>query len=143
MKYRDKRSIALPWTVSLFAVALLWTLAAPGQKLDTAKATMGKNLYRAYCASCHGPAAHGDGPVAPYLKPSPPDLTRIRERRDGSFPVDELQRIIDGRQPLPGHGSSEMPVWGKAFRVAFGESDEEVAARIENLVQYLLSIQTK
>jgi high-affinity iron transporter len=31
----------------------------------------GKNLFHQYCADCHGPAGHGDGPKAKGLDPAP------------------------------------------------------------------------
>ena len=31
-------------------------------------------LYAAHCASCHGPAGRGDGPIAPFLFPGPRDF---------------------------------------------------------------------
>ena len=31
----------------------------------------GARLYAQYCASCHGPTGHGDGPVAGTLNPKP------------------------------------------------------------------------
>ena len=31
----------------------------------------GAKLYAQYCASCHGPTGHGDGPVAGTLNPKP------------------------------------------------------------------------
>lgn len=125
----------------LTALVLLASLALAQPQPDSAKAAVGRSVYRGYCGSCHGKQALGDGPVAQYLDPRPSDLTRIRERREGEFPFDEIYRIIDGRQPVPGHGSSEMPVWGEAFKVAGAASEEEVQGKINALAHYLMSIQ--
>jgi mono/diheme cytochrome c family protein len=56
----------------------------------------GAVLYRAYCASCHGENGKGDGPVAPALKATVPDLTVITKNNGGKFPVARVQRIITG-----------------------------------------------
>jgi mono/diheme cytochrome c family protein len=38
-------------------------------------ADAGEKLYATYCASCHGPKGHGDGPVAQTLNPKPANHT--------------------------------------------------------------------
>src|ERR1700733_9958721 len=71
----------------------------------------GPNLYKAYCAVCHGPNAKGDGPMAMFLKTAPTDLTRISSRNGGMFPLAKIRRIISGEEPLPGgHGTRQMPI---------------------------------
>ena len=50
------------------------------------------------------------------MKTRPPDLTLFAARNGGTFPAALVGKIIDGRQPLPGHGGPDMPVWGDAFR---------------------------
>lgn len=135
------RSVSLSLCLSLGASLALAVPPSRAEEPNAAKAAVGRSVYRAYCGACHGQEATGDGPVAQYLTPAPPDLTLIRQRREGEFPLDEIRRIIDGREPVPGHGSSEMPVWGDAFVRAGAESEEEVEAKIEALVHYLWSIQ--
>ena len=49
-------------------------------------ATSGKEMYLAYCATCHGKEGKGDGPVASALKVPPADLTTLSKRNDGKFP---------------------------------------------------------
>jgi mono/diheme cytochrome c family protein len=66
----------------------------------------GATLYRRYCASCHGVAGAGDGPVAEGLSPKPTDLRRL----DADVP--SIMQAIDGRRTLRAHGDSRMPVWG-------------------------------
>lgn len=41
----------------------------------------GKDLFVAYCASCHGMAGRGDGPVSSALKTKIPDLATLAARR--------------------------------------------------------------
>jgi mono/diheme cytochrome c family protein len=104
----------------------------------------GAALYRTYCASCHGVAGRGDGPVAGTLKRRPADLTQITKRNNGAFPAGQLFRIIDGRQTVKAHGDSQMPVWGDAFaRTVFGADEESVRQKIHALVKYLSSIQER
>jgi mono/diheme cytochrome c family protein len=104
----------------------------------------GRQLYERFCASCHGAAGYGDGPVAPALKVMMPDLTRMYQRHGGSFPEDRVRQIIDGRQVVPVHGTRYMPVWGQEFFVAEG-AEADAAARVDKivdkLVEYLRSIQ--
>lgn len=105
--------------------------------------TTGRDLYETYCASCHGPEARGDGPVAALLTVPPPDLTQIRARNGGTFPVDDLYRMVDGREAVAAHGTREMPVWGNAWESVDGGPPDNgmVEQRINLLIEYLRSIQ--
>ena len=102
----------------------------------------GPDLFRMYCASCHGRDAKGGGPVAPALKVPPPDLTVLSRRQKGVFPAFDVETSITGPAAVAAHGSDEMPVWGLIFR-ALDSSDARAKARIKNLVTYLESIQQK
>jgi mono/diheme cytochrome c family protein len=110
----------------------------------TADAGAGEHLYEMSCAGCHGANARGNGPVAPILRTSAPDLTLIASRRGGSFPDDEIYRIVDGQADLSAHGPRNMPVWGYEF---FGQGPDDEAAhrqatrKIESLLEFLRSIQ--
>jgi len=116
------------------------------QSGDTVKlidSIQGPNLYKAYCAVCHGPNAKGDGPMATFLKTAPSDLTRISAKNGGMFPLAKVRRIISGEESLPGgHGTRDMPLWGPIFsQVA---SDQDLGrVRIDNLARYLESLQGK
>lgn len=101
----------------------------------------GVDLYRAYCASCHGKDGKGNGPVAPALKATVPDLTAIAKNNGGKFPVARVRRIITGEGMIASHGSREMPVWGPIFSQVEEDVDRG-PVRLENLVQYLESIQS-
>lgn len=129
----------------LWCVCLLLTAAAAlaSERFpDPEKAAVGSSYFRAYCASCHGRTAVGDGDVAQYLKIKPADLTAIAERNGGEFPLDRVLKIIDGREKVKGHGRSDMPVWGDALLVASdGATEERVASQIENLAHYVWSLQ--
>lgn len=105
----------------------------------------GGELYATYCASCHGPDAKGRGPVASLLTIPPPDLTQIQVRHDGTFPVDSLYRMIDGRDEVPAHGTREMPIWGNAWHTTESapQSEEQIEHRINLLIEYLRAIQVE
>jgi mono/diheme cytochrome c family protein len=107
-------------------------------------AFIGGSLFRTYCASCHGTSAKGDGPLADSLRKAPPDLTQFTKKNRGTFPAEMVKKIIDGRDPVRGHGGGDMPVWGDAFARSRDDSDpESVAHKIQELVDYLESIQER
>jgi cytochrome c5 len=106
----------------------------------------GAELYQHFCASCHGLAARGDGPVAASIKSKVPDLTRIAARHGGTFPTQQVRQKIDGQISMPAHGPRNMPVWGWEFYAIQGEDParrERVVALIARLVDYLESMQRK
>jgi mono/diheme cytochrome c family protein len=105
---------------------------------------VGKILFESYCISCHGMNAKGDGPAAPALKKTPPDLTQIRKRRNGEFFYVEIAQIIDGRTRVDAHGSRSMPIWGKRFSEEIGGeplTEELISGNLLALVSFLESIQ--
>lgn len=81
---------------------------------------MGKREFESNCAACHGPTGKGNGPVTDLLKKSPPDLTQLAKKNGGVLPVARLYEIIDGAN-VPGHGTRDMPVWGREYRIIAGE----------------------
>jgi mono/diheme cytochrome c family protein len=103
----------------------------------------GAELFRNHCASCHGIAGRGDGPMSPAMRKPPADLTKFAAMNGGVFPTERLRRIIDGRD-VPSHGDRTMPVWGITLRTSRGEGGyDTVAARIHALVRYIQSIQER
>jgi mono/diheme cytochrome c family protein len=104
----------------------------------------GSTLYGTYCASCHGRSARGDGPLADVMRRRPPDLTEIAKRNNGVFPKEIIFKVIDGRQPVRGHGGPDMPVWGDAFKRSIDVGGEDaVKNRIQAIVDYLEMIQLR
>ena len=134
-------------TLPLILTALLGaTVAAGAQETSESIVTesSGPALYKGYCSSCHGPSAKGDGPIAHALRFQPADLTQIAKRAEGQFEKDKVHRMIDGRNPVKGHGGADMPLWGDAFkRSGSGYSEEAVSRRIDALVEYLEGLQEK
>ena len=124
--------------ITLAALAAGSVSGGSGERVEN-----GRRAYAVYCASCHGQAGRGDGPVAADLKVAPADLTRLAARNGGHFPREMTYQAIDGRAPTRGHGTSEMPVWGATFQVSGSDRDQEREARerILDLLGYLESIQ--
>jgi mono/diheme cytochrome c family protein len=132
-------------------VVVWWTLVGIAlvaeQRLPTTPSATTREAPRVfvqYCSSCHGAYGRGEGPAAPALQPPPADLTRIAQRHDGIFPVDEVTALIDGRTVIPAHGSREMPIWGVRFGeiAGSGPAGEAVVHEVlRMLIDYLQAIQ--
>ncbi len=143
MKTIATAAVSAALLVGGFAVML-----AAGQSTSPAtpplviESMYGPDLYRLYCATCHGRDGRGNGPAAASLKVPPPDLTRLARRRTGVFPARDVEAIVRGGTVITAHGSDEMPVWGPIF-YALDPSDARVKARISSLVGHLASIQQK
>jgi len=133
--------------LATLAVALMLGPAAPqaaSSPDEPSSEESGDYLYRTYCASCHGTAAKGDGPLAASLRVRPADLTRFAKKNAGKFDPEKVGKAIDGREDVKGHGSSDMPVWGDAFkRASEGYSEKLVKARVDALAGYLERLQVK
>lgn len=103
----------------------------------------GAQIFRSYCATCHGADGKGQGPVASALKHPPSDLTLISRHNGGRFPRDRVKAIIAGQeQSISAHGSREMPVWGPVFHEV--ERDQDWGeVRLENVTTFVQSLQQK
>lgn len=141
----------------LFVVASAWSIAftltlaesSRGSQSQSQTETQpligsveGPDLFRAYCAPCHGADGKGNGPAAAALKTKPPDLTTINRRSGGKFPSQRVRETIAGDNRIAAHGSREMPVWGPVFHQVERDRDWGYV-RLENLTKYLESIQSK
>jgi mono/diheme cytochrome c family protein len=103
----------------------------------------GKEMFKAYCASCHGEKGKGDGPAAGALKTPPADLSQMAKNNGGKFPVDRVSSILRGQASVTAHGNRDMPVWGPVFWQMSHGHETEVQQRIVNLTHYLDSLQEK
>jgi mono/diheme cytochrome c family protein len=129
--------------LATFCIGLL-ALAAPAARGDEVHEKQGAELFRQFCASCHGPGARGDGPVASVLDPPPADLTTLTKRHGAPLPKAALAELIDGRRQVRAHGSSEMPVWGRRLLESVPPSSGSEAGKtgaILLILDYLESIQ--
>jgi mono/diheme cytochrome c family protein len=95
-------------------------------------ADAGKDMYRRYCASCHGLEGKGNGTVAAQLKIKVADLTTIKKRNKGLYPLESVMATIDGRRIVKGHGDREMPVWGEIFS---GEVEQKKYTELTTLLK--------
>ena len=132
------------WNVALCAIFVAGTqwAALAGESPDLAA---GRDQFEQHCELCHGAEGRGDGPLADELKVAPADLTKITQRRGGTFPEVEVREIIDGRRTVRAHGKSDMPIWGRAFgggAAAGAAKEAEVKRKLDQLVMFLRSIQT-
>jgi hypothetical protein len=129
----------------LIAVADM-TIAA-GQTADERPRALalaaGHETYQQFCAPCHGTDGKGRGPVAATLRIPPSDLTIMRRRHDGVFPLDALEALLTSDQPqLTSHVSGQMPVWGTFFR-SVDDGQAITRARTANLLAYIESLQQR
>ena len=131
------------------AAAAAFLSASPASAAQDPVAA-GEAVYQTLCANCHGRAGTGNGPIAEVLTVKPADLTQLAKQNGGKFPFDEVYQVIDGRAMPPGHGTSQMPIWGNYFTEKgqfigsmLGDefAQDYVRGRILSLVYYLQSIQ--
>jgi mono/diheme cytochrome c family protein len=102
----------------------------------------GSASYMQFCASCHGPEAKGDGPVAPVLRKQPTDLAGLSLQHAGQFPRDEVMAVLSRDRVILEHGTREMPVWGQRLAPSGTGVDTVYARRrLDLLLGYLESIQ--
>jgi mono/diheme cytochrome c family protein len=140
---------------SILAMAVLLGLVAAGTAqqptikqapIKRSSWASGQQMYREYCAACHGENAKGGGPAAGACLVKPPDLTLLAKRNEGKFPYDYFYSVLQfGRtMPTPAHGSADMPIWLPLF-LSLGNADQEAIAqqRMHNLAHYIASLQTK
>jgi mono/diheme cytochrome c family protein len=134
---------------SLIAVTLFLISAGAGLAQDKptikyappvpVSAANGPEMFRAYCAVCHGSDGRGGGPAAEALRKVPADLTQLNRRNGGKFPRTMVVNTIQGTDVLASHGSRDMPIWGVSFRV-LGD-DSMVKLRVANLTAFIESLQ--
>ena len=125
---------------SFFTALMSLTLVSPALADE-----YGSEEFLNSCASCHGEAAAGDGPLAELMTVKVPALTGLSAANEGVFPMLQVIHTIDGRMGVKGHGFP-MPVWGKRFKQEIemaGPYGAEaiVRGRILSLAYYLESIQ--
>jgi mono/diheme cytochrome c family protein len=107
-------------------------------------AASGEEMYKSYCAACHGAGGKGDGPAAGALKGPVPDLTTLAQANGGKYPATKVQAVLRMGTGAEAHGSPTMPVWGPVFGALGGpgaSTSSEVQLRIHNLTQYIGTLQ--
>lgn len=132
------------------AAIIIPALSAGADTAQESLLVLGKSTYGALCAGCHGEEAKGGGTVGELFTVQPPDLTKISERAEREvFPFADVYEVITLGMEAPGHGSSQMPVWGDYFLadamkdrgISTSEAIFIAAGRALSLAHYLESIQ--
>ncbi|HUO15927.1 MAG TPA: cytochrome c [Verrucomicrobiae bacterium] len=142
--------------ISLAAIILLVSAFALAQDAPTSTApevrhipitdvpsNSGKEMFKSYCAVCHGSDAKGDGPAAPALKAMPTDLTLLAQKNGGKYPSAHVASVIRGQAAMASHGSQDMPIWGPLFSSMSQGHEGLVQQRTTNLVAYIETLQAK
>ncbi len=133
----------------LLAIVIVSLVAAlQGQQKPTVKyvppvptnAADGHEMFREYCAVCHGVDGKGMGPAMPALKKMPADLTQLATQNKGKFPELRVYGVLSGEIDLAAHGSKDMPVWGRVFR-EMARDNALVQLRLRNLTKYVETLQ--
>ena len=124
---------------------------APAQNAPTVKhvpisnapSNSGKEMFKSYCAVCHGTDGKGNGPAASALKAVPSDLTLLAQKNGGKYPAAHVAALIRGQASMPSHGTPDMPIWGPLFSSISQGHESQVQQRTANLVAYIDSLQAK
>ena len=116
---------------------------ADNKQLPAGYVPPGKQIYKEYCAACHGTDAQGHGPAAASLTVQPPDLTTLAKRNGGRFPAEYVSNVVRFGPGFAAHGSSQMPVWGPIFLYIEHYNEAAVRQRIKNLCDFLESLQER
>ena len=130
---------------TLLCGAALAQTAAPSRPTD-----FGKREFESNCASCHGVSGKGNGPLVELLRRSPPDQTLLARRNQGVFPMNRLYEVVEGGT-LKAHGSRDMPIWGRAYRMedaqyymdAPYDLEALVRSRLLALLEYIYRLQVR
>ena len=111
--------------------------------IEKTNAASGPEMYRNYCAACHGNDGKGTDPAAPALKKAPADLTSLSRKNNGKFPALAVQNSIKGDTATTAHGSKDMPTWGNLFRSVSASQQAVVDLRVKNLSDYIEGMQER
>ena len=105
----------------------------------------GDQMYKQFCAGCHGADAKGRGPNADSPKRPPADLTTLtlRHGHGGEFPYAYVSDVLLFGPGINAniHGSPDMPAWGPIFMFLDKRDEAAVRRRIKNISDYLSSLQ--
>ena len=136
-------------TLKTLLAAAAIVFSSSSVQAEESALVLGKSAYGALCVVCHGSDGKGGGQVGELFEVKPSDLTKLAERAGGRFPFPDVYHMIILGMEAPGHGPSEMPIWGDYF-MADALEDRGVnatdalyiaAGRALSLTYYLESIQ--
>ncbi len=148
---RKYRAFILPVLTAVLCLALTVIVTGINAEAQNVKRVpvkptakdSGAEMYKVYCATCHGMDGKGNGPAAAAMKTPPTDLTVLSRNHGGKFPELKFQNVLKVSSPLAAHGSSEMPMWGPIFRSLESGSEGYVQMRIYNLMKHVEGMQVK
>ena len=106
-------------------------------------AESGREDYQHYCAACHGLDGKAKGN---WHGTEMPDLTRLSRENAGTFPSEEIRKVVDGRSQSRWHQPHrDMPYWGEVFELEAKNpaAKAKVEARIAAIVDYIRGLQGK
>ena len=112
-------------------------------RVRTPNPDSGEQLYKSYCADCHGNDLKGNIRISSEYKNPPADLTTLAQRHKGEFPEAYVENVLRNGVNKPAHGNTEMPVWGPVFAQAKDANPQIATTRILNLSNYIKSLQAK
>ena len=130
--------------LTIIAAAIVLGIGIARPMSWAAEGDQGRAYYLRYCGSCHGLEGKGDGTVSRSLKVKPADLTQLKKKNKGVFPLEKVIATIDGKARIGAHGESKMPVWGEIFEKAASAEKEPAgasAARVKVIAEYIATIQ--
>ena len=130
--------------LTITAVALMLGIGIVRPMSWAAEGDQGRAYYLRYCGSCHGVEGKGDGTVSRSLKLKPVDLTQLKKKNNGVFPLENVIATIDGKKRIGAHGESKMPVWGEILEKeasAQKDSAATAAAKVKAIAEYVSTIQ--
>lgn len=142
--------------MTIIAASLFAASPAFSQHVETprgGRTDIGKIEYESKCATCHGVKGEGDGPMALNLTHKVADLRTLARANNGILPIADIYDVIVADKQLPAHGSREMPVWGREYRIeaatrsqagsAPGDRESFVRSRVLAIIEYISRLQVK
>jgi mono/diheme cytochrome c family protein len=80
------------WSMLLLCLILIPAVLLPAAQKQNKTTSPARNpveggeIFRYYCAACHGADGRGHGPASVALKHAVPDLTLLSQKNGGKFP---------------------------------------------------------
>lgn len=112
--------------------------------LNLASVERGQVIFAKECSACHGANADGAGTASLGLGMTPPDLTGLTARNDGTFPRAFVQRFVLGKieKEDPDAAMPEFGTVGLEHAALKGSVAGEVSAEdMTALLDYLQTVQ--
>ena len=127
-------------------IGFLASSPSPAQVRPRGNIAEGKKLFHDNCSSCHGVDGKGNGSMydpnagEASRRIPPADLTVLRARNGGKFPVDYVRASVYSKDLPAAHGTPDMPAWGDVFDNLKSEP-QRLEQHLRGLTAYIESIQ--